>query len=585
MRASRICYKTLGWLGLIVGVAGCGQSPDPAANRTVPGAAGATATGTAAAAGVNSGASPAGAGTSAGGATAGAPAQSGAGTGMVTAAGSNAGGASSTAAGASGAGAPAAGAAQAGASSGTGGAAAGGSPSAGASAGGASGAGGAMPTAGSAGMAGAGLGGAGNPVACTITASAETSSAIPTVGIVTWSTDMAAVDSASIEFGLVETGPTMVAPVDMSAPEYRTLLLGMKGSSDYVYHIVANSGGDSCTSEDFTITTGAVPSNISVTRQLSMPGSESVGFIVTSGGLAGFGGGGGGFGGGGGGGGGGALPVVIFDTDGDIVWWSDGPGTCSRAKMSWEGDNMWMVDLNVQNGGGSMWRVSMDGLDRETNVSGLSETHHDFTVLPGGIIAAAIWIGPGMDPDNALIERSPDGTIKTVVSNINTLYNSNGYHTNSIHYHPADDTYTLGDRNPNLFVKITRDGQLLWQFGGNNPIGNHFPASWQVNHGHHFLDNGNMVFFNNGNGGQSTVFEYALDESSWTATEVFRYSSNTSMVLGDAQKLPNGNYLVTYSNSGVMEEVNPSGSVVQSFTASSFGYADFRESLYGPPPR
>ena len=38
-----------------------------------------------------------------------------------------------------------------------------------------------------------------------------------------------------------------------------------------------------------------------------------------------------------------------------------------------------------------------------------------------------------------------------------------------------------------------------------------------------------------------------------------------------------------------MHEVSPSGGLVQKITASTdvpyFGYADFRETLYGPPPR
>ena len=59
-----------------------------------------------------------------------------------------------------------------------------------------------------------------------------------------------------------------------------------------------------------------------------------------------------------------------------------------------------------------------------------------------------------------------------------------------------------------------------------------------------------------------------------------------SQVLGDAQRLPNGNTLVVYSDTGEMREVTPDGEVVQRLTAPhTFGYAKFRETLYGPPLR
>jgi len=57
-----------------------------------------------------------------------------------------------------------------------------------------------------------------------------------------------------------------------------------------------------------------------------------------------------------------------------------------------------------------------------------------------------------------------------------------------------------------------------------------------------------------------------------------------SVILGDVQRLPNGNTLVTYSTVGEIHEVSPAGDLVQSLSITGpFGYASFRESLYGPP--
>lgn len=470
----------------------------------------------------------------------------------------------------------------------TGGVAGAGAPSTG----GTGGQGGSTGTGGAAGAAGStGTGGSVATGNCTFNVDPSLSTAIPTVGIVDWSTDMANPTSAQIAFRLVgamadETNTGGVAPVTLTGSPFHTLLLGMKAQRDYAFNITVSDGAMSCTSEDFMLTTGALANSLpTIQTQVPNAAAQSHGFIITSAGIGGF--------GGGGMGGDGAF-AYIFDTDGDIVWWAAAPQSCSRALMNYEGTEMWMEELNVDNGGGEMRRVSMDGLDAENNVQGLSDTHHDFTVLPGGIVAAPSWISGGNDPPSDLIERSPDGTIKTVVRIDSNIYQSNTFHANAIHYRPSDDTYTIGDRNPNLFVKISHQGQLLWQFGGNcsnSPATKCAGGNWQVNHGHQLLDDGHFVFFNNGAGGgsQSTAYEYELIESdsSLTANQVWSYQANgvSSMVLGDVERLPNGNNLVVFSNSGAMHEVDSASKLVASYSASSFGYGEFRESLYGPPLR
>jgi hypothetical protein len=57
-------------------------------------------------------------------------------------------------------------------------------------------------------------------------------------------------------------------------------------------------------------------------------------------------------------------------------------------------------------------------------------------------------------------------------------------------------------------------------------------------------------------------------------------------VLGDVQRLPNGNTLVAYSTSGVLHQVNAAGELVQELTwpiGGAFGFVNHRPSLYGPP--
>jgi len=407
-------------------------------------------------------------------------------------------------------------------------------------------------------------------VPCTISADLALSPMIPTVGVVTWTSSLPDITQAEIHFGRSSVGSNeYVAPVDLTQPSYRTLLLGMKGSTTYLVRIVATNGQGSCASPDYTITTGPVPGSVpvqSVAVDESAPRAR--GFIVTSTGLQGSG-------------------AFIMDTDGAIVWWAKAPASPSRIHMSWDGTQMYMMALNVQNKDvGEIEVVGMDG-SGATSLPGFQTAHHDLTALPDGF-ATLLWNQPGADAPCSLVQwHQSTGVTTGVIADLGTVYNSDTFHPNAVHYYPADDTYTVGDRNPNLFVKVSRAGELIWQFGGANPkdptrfFGD--VPGWSVNHGHQLLPDGTFLFFNNAAG---EAWQYALDTTQMTATCTWHYNAAgaSSSVLGDIQRLPNGDNLVTFSTSGQIHEVDPSGKLVARFTSATYGYAEFRASLYGPPP-
>jgi len=430
-------------------------------------------------------------------------------------------------------------------------------------------------TAGTAGVGGTsaaggagGGGGTSGVVACMFDVKSSLSTAIPTVGIVTFTTDLAAMTGAEIRFGLASTGPTMTAPVDLARPDYRTLLLGMKGSSPYVFRIVATSAAGTCTSADYTLMTGPVPATVpNRTPTMRDASRQARGFILTSS-TSGIG------------------PVFIIDTDGAPVWWMTAPfqGTATRAHMSWDGNDMYLVWGNAAGASGDVARISMDGLVVEEKLSGLRTAHHDLTAIPGGVAALLT---------NSVVERSGDGTITTAIPDLIALY-GNGNHSNSIHYDPSDDSYTVGDTGSHLYAKITRQGNLVWQFGGAGPKdpSKAFPGvpRWEVAHGHHLLSDGTFVFFDNNYLDPGTVGAFArvfkLDTTTMTATSVRSYQSGLrTNTLGDVQFLRNGDILMTVREAGAIREIDPSGQVVaQHALGISLGYSEFRESLYGPPP-
>jgi len=441
------------------------------------------------------------------------------------------------------------------------------------------GAGGAIPIAGSGGAGGAaqpggatGMAGSAG-AACTFDIEEAPSTAIPTVGVVDWSTDLAGLTDARIEFTLDDPAADEAnrgggGVIDVAGQTHRALLLGLKAQRRYTYRIVARSGDTVCTSPDRSLITGAIAdaSKIALTLTRAAQSTPAQGFIVTSDYVGSF--------------------AYIFDTDGDIVWLSPAPAGCSRARMDWEGRNMWMLQVaGTQGSPSDVRRVSMDGTDVLDHVAGLDTAHHDLAVLPGGAVATLLWSGEVTEA-STLVEWSPDGTIKTVAKLASNVFTPMAtYHANSVAYHAADDTYTVGDLNAGGFVKLTRSGERVWQFVSNDLLGNH---------GHHLFDDTLLVFKARAN--PSLVYEYKLTESagSLMASKTWSYDPGAlgTLILGDVQRLPNGNTLIDYSLAAEMREISPAGAVVQTIQAFSptgskrqLGYADFRQSLYGPPLR
>jgi hypothetical protein len=112
-----------------------------------------------------------------------------------------------------------------------------------------------------------------------------------------------------------------------------------------------------------------------------------------------------------------------------------------------------------------------------------------------------------------------------------------------------------------------------------------------------------MVFNNNsrnsmggmgasgGDGSGSIAIELKLDLTAKKVTKAWTHKSADGVqndVMGDVQRLSNGNTVIAYSTQGVLEEVDASGAVLQTLEwplGASFGYIQKRSTLYGPPPR
>jgi hypothetical protein len=333
----------------------------------------------------------------------------------------------------------------------------------------------------------------------------------------------------------------------------------MKPAKTYHFRVVARDAAATYTSNDYTVMTGPATTTVSISKfQVMNAAARKPGFIVTSywqgSGIA--------------------VPFIL-DQDGDIVWWGrSGPaGGIARAVMSADGKNMWMTC--AANNGNPIQRLSMDALDAQTYSNAVGS--HDMTPVSGATMA---FIEYGESDCNSIYEIDPSGTKKEIFESTGVVP-MQGCHGNALRYSQKEDVYTFSDVSSDVYV-VSRTGQVQWKLSSKVSMGN---KAWGgIQHGHQLLDSSIIIFANKGTSATvSAMIEYDL-----TGKEIARFAATDfSANLGDVQRLPGGNTLIDFSNDGVMKEIDSKGNVVLQINGASnskFGYALWRDSLYGPPP-
>lgn len=102
-----------------------------------------------------------------------------------------------------------------------------------------------------------------------------------------------------------------------------------------------------------------------------------------------------------------------------------------------------------------------------------------------------------------------------------------------------------------IFILDGETREILWLWGPNNLILQHHPV---------LLDNGNILVFSNGNEHSKIIELNPLDrEVVWSYEDPAHFFTRTR---GSNQRLPNGNTLITESDSGYVFEVTMDGEIV-----------------------
>lgn len=432
---------------------------------------------------------------------------------------------------------------------------------------------------------------------CTITATSSVSDKIGPVGIVTFTVSgTASLDSAQIDFGL-DTNYGLTAPVNATtaSSNYRTLLLGMKINKTYHFRVTGKSGSTTCTSPDYTIDAGGCPTAIkkpTVTTPATDKSKLDGGFLVTESYTTGT---------------TSKDYAYILDGDGELVWCyqPSGFGDLTATRMSWDGKWMWMVHGNVPSGTAHMGRVTMDGQTFEDLSSKFAGLNHDADVVTNDDAVVFIAYGSGGSTSGCddVKEWKPDGTVRTIINLATVFSDGKACHANAIKYDRSDDTIVVSDDTHNGYFKTDRQGNVKWVFGGGTfnsfDKSNTSNSTWSFQHNMHLIGPDSagayhILFFNNGynvgGAAHAVAREFKLDVTAKTTSEVWTYDSNpdiSNMVMGDVQRLSNGNTLIAYSTAGAIHEVDASKTLLQTLTWSGgqIGYVTKRKTLYGPPPR
>jgi hypothetical protein len=309
-----------------------------------------------------------------------------------------------------------------------------------------------------------------------------------------------------------------------------------------------------------------------------------------------------------------SFVAVLVDRNGRVRWyWVAPPPVTAAAQFDRVRGNFLVVDGSQD----AFYEIDLAGTIVKTwkdpgSPQGLDG--HDFLLLPNGNAMMIGWEFRSVDSrpffakgkktairaDHTIDEVDPTGSVRFHWSSYGNVgldeviegprfdpTNFHVVHANSLEI-TRDGNLLASFRSTSSIFKIDRsNGHVMWRLGGKKSdfrfVGD--PSSgFSRQHDPHFLENGELMVFDNGNQHAppvSRVVRYALDESARTAQLTWEYRHDPdvfSEIAGSARVLPNGNVLIGWVN-GLITEVDRSRNVV--WEAKTAELAIYR-ALYTP---
>lgn len=412
---------------------------------------------------------------------------------------------------------------------------------------------------------------------------AEVSEFVHTVVIVRWRTEAAT--TGRVEFGESEAYG-MVTPSTASGTEHEVLLLGMPADTEVNFRVVVEGiDGDDATG-NHTITTLSLPSGMpqfivsgAITDQWNFQ-------VIPTQGTA--------------------AVVTIVDGLGRIVWYylPEPGGNLMKAVLTHDRQHVLLGHAGPQDALDTSvltW-ISLDG----SEVTSMAAPYfdHDLVELPGGSIGMIVVEERTLDDGrkwaaDRLVEMAPDGTQTEIWNAWDSIDPSglglegrpNWTHGNGIEYEASEDCYYLSMKEIGSIAKISRStGDTLWLLNG---LLNQFAFAdgaevGAMQHQFEILEPGHLLIFDNGaqERGYSRAVELQLDESALTAEQLWEYVRVPPVYVyakGDVQRFADASTQVTWSTSGEIQLVDPSGTLLWQLNADlgqALTFVQPVESLY-----
>ncbi|MEQ1500895.1 MAG: aryl-sulfate sulfotransferase, partial [Myxococcota bacterium] len=313
--------------------------------------------------------------------------------------------------------------------------------------------------------------------------------------------------------------------------------------------------------------------------------------------------------------------LLVVDGAGRVVWAHHGAELVASptSEFSRDGRSIRFTQYVPRDHSGGIERLAIDGRE-DTVFTPVPRGHHDFVELPDGTLAwwedevrdteidgetvrvvyDRLVEGPegsaADDPARRLVYAFADDypAAWMVCDHMASCNAEDGTacefaHSNSLVYDDADDAYYTMSRWLDGFHRIDRaTGEMVWQLGGRY---DRFGADlWR--HGH-FSDrwDGHVLVFDNANhtpGEVARVVEVAYDEDARTASTVWSYAdpdARTVEAIGDAQRLPDGDTLVSWGSLGELTRHRADGTVrwrIRLPTVDAVGRVSWTPDLYHP---
>jgi len=416
----------------------------------------------------------------------------------------------------------------------------------------------------------------------------QMSALAPAVAVVAWRSDEAG--APAVEFGLDGALDRRTTGRAVGDGVYEAVLLGLKPLRDYSFRALMETESGIAASGDGEFTTGQVEPLAGVTVTGEFPDTDRglmVAVVMSD-----------------------EASAVILDTDGEVTWRHDSElalavkNTTALVSGALSFDRRSMLFEDVLGEDDEFVLTRVDVVDQSTEVvTDTTAFHHDFTELPDGTVA--LMDGQALDVEglevwgDRIVEVAPDGTQEEIWSIwddvecdldvfpwVEQMEFADFTHFNAIDYEPDEDAYYVSSFTLDALFKVDRSsGELLWQLGGAlgdfEAVGDTKPFDGQ--HQFDVIPGGIVIMDDGVPGGKewARVVEYSLDLDAGTYRQEWEYIADpplTNYILGDVTRLESGNTLVTWSEHGQIDLVDPDGTLLWRLNlplGSAIGYLNW----------